>query len=56
MGIFPNPAAVLRLFTALLAEQTDEWLLERHYFSQTTMRAVLLPPDDSPSLPESAVA
>jgi len=47
VGIFPNQAAVLRLFSALLAEQTDEWLVgRRHYFSETSMRS-LLPPGDA---------
>jgi len=46
VGIFPNQAAVLRLFSALLAEQTDEWLVGRHYFSETSMRS-LLPPGDA---------
>ncbi len=41
MGIFPNRAAVLRLFSALLAEQTDEWLVGRHYFSEVSMRPLL---------------
>lgn len=57
VGIFPNRAAVLRLFTALLAEQTDEWLVGRHYFSETSMRAVIQPSGDTASaLPETAVA
>lgn len=43
VGIFPNRAALLRLFSALLAEQTDEWLVGRHYFSETSMRSLVEP-------------
>jgi len=52
VGIFPNRAAVLRLFRALLAEQTDEWLVGRHYFSETSMRPLLEPV--TPSLASAA--
>jgi putative transposase len=52
VGIFPGREAVLRLFSALLAEQTDEWLVGRHYFSETSLRAVL---HDAPS-PREEVA
>jgi putative transposase len=47
VGIFPNRAAVLRLFGARLAEQTDEWLVGHRYFSLGSM-ATLLAPGEEP--------
>jgi putative transposase len=38
VGIFPNRMALLRLLGSLLLEQNDEWLVSRHYFSETSMR------------------
>ena len=56
VGIFPNRAAVIRLFGALLCEQNDEWLVGRHYFSEVSMKPLLRPSTDGEpaQLPASA--
>ena len=51
VGIFPNRGAVLRLFGALLAEQNDEWVVGHRYFSETSMRKLLLVPEE-PTAPQ----
>ena len=44
MGIFPNPAALLRLSSCVLIEAHDEWQdSDRRYLSEESM-ALLNPP------------
>jgi transposase-like protein len=56
VGIFPNRDAVLRLLGAVLAEQNDEWLVGRRYFSEASMRKVLRPPDEPTNEVEAPAA
>ena len=38
VGVFPNPAALLRLAGSVLIEQHDEWEAgDRRYFSESSM-------------------
>jgi transposase-like protein len=48
VGIFPSSDSLLRLFTAVLQDQHDEWQDGRRHFSQQSMARVMHP--DGPPL------
>ena len=56
VGVFPNPAALLRLAGAVLVEQHDEWQVsERRYLSEASMAALAAVPTKNRELPATAL-
>jgi putative transposase len=51
VGIFPNPASVVRLVGSVLAEQHDEWQIARRYFSAESLAKLLEPSEEVLPLP-----
>jgi transposase-like protein len=56
VGVFPNPAALLRLAGAVLVEQHDEWQVsKRRYLSEASMAALAAVPTKNRELPATAL-
>ena len=44
VGIYPNDRSLIRLAGMVLLEQNDEWLVQRRYLSEHSMRQLRIPP------------
>jgi putative transposase len=48
VGVFPNPAALLRLPSSVLVEAHDEWqVADKRYLSESTLALLNKPSDQS---------
>lgn len=56
VGIFPHRAAVLRLVSAVLAEQTDEWTEQRRYIGPDILAECLSGKSAEPGSAEPGTA
>jgi putative transposase len=57
VGIFPNPAAVIRLVGAVLTDMHDEWQAgDRRYLAESSMALLYPDPVKDPSQPSKAAS